>query len=76
MKTNAELMSNLKTVLDGLSPLANAGDEIAHIKVAMGEALYEYLAEGHSLTDLDWFQGTSYYTGISAGDCPDFLKAA
>lgn len=65
MKTNAELMSALKAELDKLKPLVAGGDEDAHIKFAMGESLYEYLAAGHCLTALDWFKGTSYYTGKS-----------
>ena len=63
MKTQTELMVALKATVDELRPLAEAGDESAHIKVAWGEALYEYMAEGHRLTDLDWFRYTSYYTG-------------
>ena len=66
MKTNAEMMSALKTVLDELQPLAAAGDEDAHIQLAMGKSLYKYLAAGHCLTDLDWFKGTSYYTGVAS----------
>lgn len=75
MKSNPELMTSLQAVLQDLYPLQAAGDENAHIKVAMGEALYEYLAEGHCLTDLDWFKGTTYYTGADA-DAVVFAKAA
>ena len=63
MKTHTELMMALKVVVDELRPLAESGDESAHVKVAMGEALYECMAEGYHLTDLDWFRDTSYYTG-------------
>ena len=67
MKTNTELMTNLQAVLRDLYPLAKAGDENAHVKLAWGNALYEYLDRGHCLTDLDWFKGTTYYTGADAG---------
>lgn len=70
MKTNAKLMSSLKAALTVISPLAEAGDENAHVQMAFCEALYEYLAEGNCLTDLDWFKGTSYYTGESAESLP------
>ena len=70
MKTNTELMTNLQSVLRDLYPLAKAGDENAHVKLAMGEALYVCLAEGHCLTDLDWFKGTTYYTGAGAETLP------
>ena len=74
MKTNAELMIALKEAQDEIRPLADAGDEAAQFKLAFGEALYEYLAEGHRLTDLDWFKGTTYYTGPV--DNSDIPKAA
>ena len=74
MKTNAELMIALKEAQDEIRPLVDAGDEDAHIRWAFGKALYEYLAEGHRLTDLDWFKGTTYYTGPSADS--DIPKAA
>lgn len=73
MKTQTELMANLKQVQDKLRPLADAGDDEARFKLALGEALYEYMAEGNLLTDLDWFKGTPYYTGASD---TDILKAA
>ena len=63
MKTQTELMAILKKAQDEIRPLAAAGDEDARIELAFGDAIYDYMAQGNRLTDLDWFKGTTYYTG-------------
>ncbi|MGI9305870.1 MAG: hypothetical protein ACR2P5_01040 [Gammaproteobacteria bacterium] len=65
MKTNTDLMVSLKKELDELLPQAQAGDEDAHIKWAMGKSLHDYLACGHKLTALDWFKHTPYYSPVA-----------
>ena len=83
MKTHNELMMALSAELDKLCPLAAVGDEDAHIEWAIGKAIYDTMAEGHRLTDLDWFKYTSYYTGTQRVDWQkappfrgDFCQAA
>lgn len=69
MKTNTELIANLKAAMTAIP----ADDESASVKLAVGHALLDYLTNGHCLTDLDWFKGTSYYTGACSDE---LLKAA
>lgn len=77
MNTNAELMASLQLAMAEISS-AQSDDELAHIKLAMGQALYEYLSNGYCLTDLDWFKGTPYYTGAYPDNASinQFPKAA
>lgn len=63
MKTDNQIKEALHQAVADLRPLADAGDGDACIELAMGEALIGVLDAGYKLSDLEWFEGTSYYTG-------------
>lgn len=61
-----KMLRALEKALRDFRTQAEAGDERAHIALAMGEALREYMLAGGKLTDMDWFKGTTHYTGERA----------
>lgn len=60
-----EIVADLAAHLDSLKAKAQAGCEDSHVQWAMGKAIHDVLKSGpeYELTDLDWFKGTTYYTG-------------
>jgi len=58
-----ELMKILQEELKILLHKSQLGDSEAHVEWAIGKALYEFMDSGYELTDLEWFKGTTLYTG-------------
>ena len=59
----ADLIKILKKELVSLQPKAQSGESDAQIEFAIGKALCEFMLAGYKLTDLEWFKGTTLYTG-------------
>lgn len=65
MVNKSEIVASLAAHLGSLKAKAQAGCEDSHIQWAMGKAIHDVLKANpeSELTDLDWFKGTTYYTG-------------
>ena len=63
MLNTGAIIADLETHLPVLKAKGDAGCSDSHVQWAMGDAILQALKAGYALTDLDWFKGTSYYTG-------------
>ncbi len=63
MTEKCAIISDLETNLPALKAKGDAGCDSSHVQWAMGYAILRVLKRGYEITDLDWFKGTTYYTG-------------